>query len=111
MNNDVSPAKSFTNKNRTVSPTRRSQQQQHNFQGDPKDLLHGLTEKEIEIENLKTIIVAQDQKLKVLDSVRDDLAIARDALKYSEANRFLLQEQLRQNAEKAKEEAAKNHKF
>jgi len=46
-----------------------------------------LTEKEIEIESLKTIIVAQDEKIKVVDSLRDDLNIARDHLRESEAAR------------------------
>ena len=50
------------------------------MQFDPNNLLHSLSEKEVDIESYKTIIVAQDEKIKVLDSVRDDLAIARDHL-------------------------------
>ena len=49
-----------------------------------------MTEKEIEIENLKTIIVAQDEKIKVLDSVKEDVKIARELLKESEAARVAL---------------------
>lgn len=49
-----------------------------------------MTEKEIEIENLKTIIVAQDEKIKVLDSVKEDVQIARELLKESEAARVAL---------------------
>jgi hypothetical protein len=57
--------------------------------------LQGLTEKEVEIESLKTIIVAQDEKIKALESVRDDLSIAREHLRESEAARVQLQELLR----------------
>jgi hypothetical protein len=38
--------------------TRKSTQVNQSQQQDPKDLLQGLTEKEVEIEHLKTIIVA-----------------------------------------------------
>lgn len=42
---------------------------------DSKDLIQGISEKEVEIEHLKTVIVALDEKVKVIDSVREDLAI------------------------------------
>lgn len=110
---DISPGKGNSTASRggRSSPMRKSQQQnQQSFQ-DSKDLLHGLTEKEIEIESLKTVIVGLDQKVKVTESVRIDLQISRDTLKDSEANRVLLQELLRQNSEKTNDEAGKNHKF
>ena len=59
MNNDVSPTKSVGSRGVKASPmTRKSTQVNQSQQQDPKDLLQGLTEKEVEIEHLKTIIVA-----------------------------------------------------
>lgn len=113
QNNDTSPSKasahkrgSQSNLNNQRTPTAPNAQM-----ADPKELFFGLTEREIQIENLKTIVVSQDQKLKAYESIRDDLQIVRDQLKDSELNRALLQQQLKENAERAKEEAAKNKKF
>lgn len=111
-NNDTSPSKASAQKrgsqlngNSQRTPTA------HNQAADPKELFFGLTEREIQIENLKTIVVSQDQKLKVLDSVREDLQIAREQLRDSELNRGLLQQQLKENADRAREEAEKNKKY
>ena len=46
-----------------------------------------MSEKEVEIEHLKTIIVAFNDKVKVIDSVREDLRIAREQLQASEKAR------------------------
>jgi len=104
--NDMSPVKTLKGRG---SPT--SKKNAPTLQFDPNSLLHSLSEKEVDIESYKTIIVAQDEKIKVLDSVRDDLAIARDHLQQSESARALLQEQLRANGERAREEEAKNKKY
>ena len=109
---DVSPLKgSMRGRGSPTSKRNNQQAQQQQQYNDANSLLHGLSEKEVEIESLKTIIVAQEEKIKVLASVREDLASARQLLAESEAARLQLQEQLRQNSEKTKEEAAKNHKF
>lgn len=102
----MSPVKTLKGRG---SPT--SKKNAPTLQFDPNSLLHSLSEKEVDIESYKTIIVAQDEKIKVLDSVRDDLAIARDHLQQSESARALLQEQLRANGERAREEEAKNKKY
>ena len=57
-----SPTKSYTK-----SPTKRS-----NYDGatpNNRGGVHGLTEKEVEIESLKTVIVALNEKVKVLESI------------------------------------------
>eukprot|EP00347_Sterkiella_histriomuscorum_P019812 403340205 len=112
-NADISPSKASTMRNKGGSPHQRNLQasQQNQQSQDPKELFFGLTEKEIEIENLKTIIVAQDQKIKVIDSVREDLQMVRDQLRESEQSRLLMQEQLRLNSIRALEESQKNQKF
>jgi hypothetical protein len=38
-----------------------------------KELIKGLSEKEVEIEQLKTVIVALNQKLKVREDLEEDL--------------------------------------
>jgi chromosome segregation ATPase len=57
------------------------------------------------------VIVGLDEKIKVTESVKVDLQISRDTLQDSEANRVVLQEQLRQFSLQMQDEAAKNHKF
>ena len=46
-----------------------------------------------------------------MDSVREDLALAREQLRISEAARLQLQDQMRQNAHEAQELGEKNSKF
>ena len=52
------------------SPTKKSQ-----FgEGTPSNRgMQGLTEKEVEIESLKTVIVALNEKVKVIESIQDDV--------------------------------------
>ena len=76
---DISPMRQQPKR----SPTKRTEDT-------TRDLLHGISEKEVEIEHLKTVIVALDEKVKVVDSVREDLFIARDHLQESEAARITL---------------------
>jgi hypothetical protein len=45
-----------------------------------KELLKGLSEKEVELEHLKTVIVAMNEKLKVKEDVELDLNNARRLL-------------------------------
>ncbi len=45
------------------------------------ELLHGLSEKEVEIDHLKTTVVSLDTKVKLLDDVQQDRDNARDYLK------------------------------
>jgi hypothetical protein len=42
-----------------------------------KDLINGLTEKEVELEHLKTVIVGLSEKLKVREDIEQDLNNAR----------------------------------
>ena len=86
------------------SPSKRSEEPS-------KDLLQGISEKEVEIEHLKTVIVALDEKLKVIDAVRADLALSQQLVKESEQARVALQEHMKQTAQQIKEEATKNVKF
>ncbi len=81
--------------NKTNSYIKRSPKKQTsdaNNAIDAKDLIQGISEKEVEIEHLTTVIVAMDEKVKVLDSVREDLALERSKFQDSEANRLKLQQ-------------------
>ena len=74
------------------SPMKRQQTaQKDESKLENKDLIHGITEKEVEIEHLKTVIVALDEKVQVITSVREDLTITKDHLKVSEQARVDLQ--------------------
>ncbi len=87
MNNsshyESSPAKSPTKsmKNRG-SPT--SKKAKQNAVGaneyDQRDYQHSISEKEVEIEHLKTIIVAQDEKLKMMESIKEENETAKQQL-------------------------------
>lgn len=49
-----------------------------------RELIKGLSEKEVELEHLKTVIVGLNEKLKVKEDVEEDLANARRLLEESE---------------------------
>lgn len=42
-----------------------------------KELMRGLSEKEVELEHLKTVIVGLNEKLQVKEDIEEDLANAR----------------------------------
>jgi len=42
-----------------------------------KELLRGISEKEVELEHLKTVIVGLNEKLKVKEDIEEDLEVAR----------------------------------
>jgi len=45
-----------------------------------KELIKGLSEKEVELEHLKTVIVGLNEKLKVKEDIEQDLVNARKLL-------------------------------
>ena len=63
-------------------------------QNESKEVLHGIPAKEVEIEHLKTITIALDEKVQVLDSVREELAVEHEKTKTVETARIDLQGQL-----------------
>ena len=52
-----------------------------------KELIRGLSEKEVELEHLKTVIVGLNEKLKVKEDIEQDLNNARKLLTESEKGR------------------------
>ena len=68
----------------------------------------GITEKAIEIDHLKTVIVSLDEKTKVLNSIQNELDTKGQVLLNSEKARDDLHQQLRQYADKSEEDAKKN---
>jgi hypothetical protein len=69
----ISPSRRTPAAGRPKSPIKRQQTGKDDSQHKGQDLLHGISEKEVEIEHLKTFIVALDEKVKVVESVREDL--------------------------------------
>ncbi|CDW86350.1 gas2 domain containing protein [Stylonychia lemnae] len=132
-----------TNKSKTASPTRRSQTINNNgtnktniqlsidnsrqdFVLMDKDLLRGLSEKEVEIEHLKTTVIALNQKVEVCDIflqiksnnaqqiIRDlelDAQNANTITQNSEIKRVELQTHIRETAVQIQIEATKNKEF
>ncbi len=76
-----------------------------------KELIKGLSEKEVELEHLKTVIVGLNEKLKVKEDIEQDLANARLINQEHEKSRRYLQIQLEEAAKKILEEAEKNKKY
>jgi hypothetical protein len=76
-----------------------------------KELLKGLSEKEVELEHLKTVIVALNEKLKVREDLDEDLRNIRMQLDSAEKARTELQGYLEDAAHRALEEAEKNKKY
>ena len=73
--------------------------------------MKGLSEKEIELEHLKTVIVGLNQKLKVREDLEEDLANARKQVQDGERARAELHFNLEEAARRALEEAEKNKKY
>ena len=59
---------------------------------DQRDLVRGLSEKEVEIEHLRTTIVALSEKAEVLEDMRKDVFAMKDLLRNSETHRYELQQ-------------------
>lgn len=76
-----------------------------------KELIKGLSEKEVELEHLKTVIVALNEKLKVKEDLEEDLKNNRKLLEESEMARKELQQNLENASRRADEEAEKNKKY
>jgi len=55
-----------------------------------KELMRGLSEKEVELEHLKTVIVGLNEKLKVKEDIEEDLFNARKQLQDNEKARKVL---------------------
>jgi hypothetical protein len=52
-----------------------------------EELLNGINERDVEIEHLKTTMIALDEKVKVMDDVKDDISNTRRDLGESEVKR------------------------
>ena len=76
-----------------------------------KELIKGLSEKEVELEHLKTVIVGLNEKLKVREDIEEDLQNARKQLESSDRARTELHLHLEESARRALEEAEKNKKY
>ena len=55
-----------------------------------RDLVRGLSEKEVEIEHLRTQLVAYQEKAEVLEDMRKDVQAQREMLRGSEDRRYEL---------------------
>lgn len=71
----------------------------------------GITEKAIEIDHLKTVIVSLDQKTKVVSDIQSELETKGQILQNSEQARDDLHAQLRDYIRKSEEDARKNKEF
>ena len=76
-----------------------------------KDLLRGLSEKEVEIEHLKTKVVELTMRTEVMKDMEKDLAMNKDLLTHSEHKRKELQDFIQMTAVQMGEDAAKNKKW
>ncbi len=76
-----------------------------------KQLIEGLSEKEVELEHLKTVIVGLNEKLKVKEDIERDLENEKKVNAEHSKAREELHRQLEEAARKAIEEADKNKRF
>ena len=76
-----------------------------------RELVKGLSEKEVELEHLKTVIVGLNEKLKVKEDIEEDLYHSRKLLEENERGRKQLHYALEEGARKQNEEAEKNKKY
>ena len=88
---------SSANKNRTRSESPNKQEERKgdgNYVVIDQELIRGLSEKEIELEHHKTMIVALNQKVEVTESIKRDLTASQEEFVKSEASRKVLQMKL-----------------
>jgi hypothetical protein len=76
-----------------------------------RDLVRGLSEKEVEIEHLRTQIVALNEKAEVLNDMRLDVAAQKDLLRGSENHRADLQTTLTNTGRLVREDTAKHQDY
>ncbi|CDW85596.1 gas2 domain containing protein [Stylonychia lemnae] len=117
-----------TNKSKTASPTRRSQTINNNgtnktniqlsidnsrqdFVLMDKDLLRGLSEKEVEIEHLKTTVIGLNTKVEVIRDMEQDVVNSQTITKNSEIKRVELQTFIKTTSIQIQEDAQKNKQF
>lgn len=86
--------------NPLASPKRTQQQHQFN-----------LTEKEVEVEHLKTVILALNQKNQITNDIQIDLTNKSQQFQESEQARSDLHQQLREYIERSKQESEKNKQY
>lgn len=73
-----------------------------------QELIRGLSEKEIELEHLKTVIVALNQKVEVVEDIKTDLSTTTRRFKDSEMAREDLQKSIIETSETIRIEKEKN---
>jgi len=78
---------------------------------DQRDLVRGLSEKEVEIEHLRTTIVALTEKADVIEDMHKDVFSMKDLLRASEAHRYDLQTQLTETARKLQDDTIKHQDY
>ena len=71
----------------------------------------GITEKNVEIDHLKTVIVSLNQKNQVVNDIQNELETKTGQLKSNEQGRADLQAQLRDYIRRSEEEARKNREY
>ena len=88
-----------------------------------KDLLRGLSEKEVEIEHLKTTIIALNQKIEVfnysfvficvqkMNDMQQDVNNSQNMLSQSELKRADLQQVVKQQSIQIADDALRNKQF
>lgn len=78
---------------------------------DQRDLVRGLSEKEVEIEHLRTTIVALNEKAEVLEDMRKDVFALKELLRGSETHRYELQQQLIETSRKVQEDTFTHQEY
>ena len=66
--------------------------------------MRGLSEKEVEIEHLKTTVIALNEKVQVLNDLKKDVDIHKDLVKNSEIKREELQIHITETSIKIRED-------
>lgn len=67
--------------------------------------MRGLTDREVEIEHLKTTVIALDEKVKVANDITKDLDAKTADFDHSEVKRAELQQHLTQTSAQIREDA------
>ena len=75
------------------------------------ELLHGLSEKEVEIDHLKTTVVSLNTKVEVLEGIKEDRESARAQLKDSEGKREELHDHMKETTQKLEKDTEEHKTF
>lgn len=126
MAENSSAFKNLTNRHTLpVSPSKRQGSPKKGRNGSPSKIpiktvdpelsdegeISGYNERDIELDNLKTIIVALNQKVKSKEDLESEIELMRERIEDQDKERVIMQQRIEESSNEIKELQVKNQRF